>query len=138
MTPKRRKIILVDDNEANLTMGKNMLKTFHEIFPVNSAARMFSLLERFIPDLILLDIEMPEMDGYQALQQLKSDERLRDIPVIFLTSKIDESSELKGLGMGAIDYIYKPFSASLLLRRIDNHLLIASQRLELKNYSENL
>jgi putative two-component system response regulator len=138
MTPKRRKIILVDDNEANLTMGKNMLKTFHEIFPVNSAARMFSLLEKFVPDLILLDIEMPEMDGYEALTKLKADESLQDIPVIFLTSKIDEGSELKGLGMGAVDYIYKPFSASLLLRRIDNHLLIASQKLELKNYSENL
>ncbi|MDR3037007.1 MAG: response regulator [Coriobacteriales bacterium] len=138
MTPKRRKIIIVDDSEANLTVGKNMLKTFHEVFPVSSAAKMFTLLEKFIPDLILLDIEMPEMDGYQAISVLKADQRFCDIPIIFLTSMNDEHSELKGLSLGAIDYVYKPFSASLLLKRIDNHLLIASQQRELKQFNENL
>ncbi|MDR1069231.1 MAG: response regulator, partial [Gracilibacteraceae bacterium] len=60
MTNKRSKIILVDDNLANLSMGKNILKTFHEVYPVPSAAKLFECLRRFIPDLILLDIEMPE------------------------------------------------------------------------------
>ncbi|GHT78339.1 response regulator [Actinomycetota bacterium] len=138
MAPKRRKIIIVDDSEANLTVGKNMLKTFHEVFPVDSAAKMFVLLEKIIPDLILLDIEMPEMNGYQAIKFLKSNPRFSDIPVIFLTSMSDENSELRGLSLGAIDYVYKPFSASLLLRRIDNHLLIASQQRELKLFNENL
>jgi putative two-component system response regulator len=62
MTTKRSKIILVDDNMTNLSMGKNMLKTFHEVYPVLSAEKLFECLERFIPDLILLDIEMPNMD----------------------------------------------------------------------------
>jgi putative two-component system response regulator len=91
-----------------------------------------------VPDLILLDIELPEIDGYEAIRILKTDQKLRDIPVIFLTARRDENSEFKGLSLGAIDYVYKPFSASLLLRRIDNQLLLASQRRELKHYSENL
>jgi putative two-component system response regulator len=138
MTPKRHRIIIVDDSEANLTVAKNMLKTFHEVFPVNSAAKMFKLMEKVTPDLILLDIEMPEIDGYQAMEMLKADQRFCDIPVIFLTSMSDEDSEFKGLSLGAIDYIYKPFSASLLLRRIDNHLLIASQQKELRQFNESL
>jgi putative two-component system response regulator len=115
-----------------------MLKTFHEVFPVNSAQKLFILLEKIVPDLILLDINMPEMDGYEAISILQADERFRDIPVIFLTSNVDENSELRGLSMGAVDYVYKPFSTSLLLRRIDSHLLIASQRQKLKQYNENL
>jgi putative two-component system response regulator len=138
VTPKRKKIILVDDNETNLIVGKNMLKTFHEVFPVDSAAKLFDLLEKITPDLILLDIAMPEMDGYEAINILKADEHHCNIPVIFLTSKSDENSELKGLALGAVDYVRKPFSASLLLRRIDTHLLLATQQHELKQYSENL
>ncbi|MDR3231185.1 MAG: response regulator [Synergistaceae bacterium] len=134
----RRKIMLVDDNMANLTMGKNMLKTFYEVFPLPSGAKLFELLEKVIPDLILLDIEMPEMNGYEAIRKLKDNPRLADIPVIFLTARSDENSELEGLSLGAIDYISKPFSAPLLLKRIENHLLITSQKRELKNYSDNL
>jgi putative two-component system response regulator len=138
MPPQRYKIVIVDDNETNLTVAKNMLKTFHEVFPVDSAAKLFALLEKITPDLILLDIEMPVMDGYEAMRILKADQRFCGIPVIFLTSRSDESSELKGLGLGAADYVWKPFSASLLLRRIENHLLLAAQQLQLKRYSESL
>jgi putative two-component system response regulator len=138
MVDKRYKIIMVDDNETNLTMGKNMLRTFYEIYPLNTVEKMFALLQKVMPDLILLDIEMPDIDGYEAIKQLKADERFAEIPVIFLTAKSDEDSELEGLDLGAIDYVYKPFSAPLLLKRIENHLLIASQRKELRNYSDNL
>jgi putative two-component system response regulator len=138
MEKKRRKIILVDDNMANLSMGKNMLNTFYEVFPLPSAAKLFEFLEKVVPDLILLDIDMPEMDGYEAIQKLKSVPALAGIPVIFLTAKNDESSELEGLSLGAIDYVSKPFSAPRLLKRIENHLLILSQQKELKNYSDNL
>jgi putative two-component system response regulator len=130
--------MLVDDNMANLATGKNMLKIFYEVFPLPSGAKLFELLEKIVPDLILMDIEMPEMNGYEAIRKLKSDPGLADIPVIFLTAKNDESSELEGLSLGAIDYVSKPFSAPLLLKRIENHLLITSQKKELKNYSDNL
>ncbi|MDR1243381.1 MAG: response regulator [Deltaproteobacteria bacterium] len=138
METRRHKIMLVDDNMANLTMGKTMLKNLYEVYAMPSAAKLFELLEHVTPDLILLDVIMPEMDGYEAIRRLKADPVLADIPVIFITSKNDELSELEGLSLGAIDYIGKPFSAALLLRRIENHLLLVSQKKSLKNYNDNL
>jgi len=134
----RNKIILVDDNLSNLTMGRNMLKTFYEVYPAPSAAKLFEILEKVLPDLIILDIEMPDMNGYEAIKKLKTDSRLADIPVIFLTAKDDESSELEGFDLGAVDYISKPFSGPLLLKRISNQLLIVQQKKDLKDYADNL
>ena len=145
MDESRNKIILVDDNIANLTMGKNMLRTFYEVYPAPSVVKFFEILEKVLPDLVLLDIEMPEMNGYEAIKKLKADPRFTDIPVIFLTSKNDESSELEGFELGAVDYISKPFSGPLLLKRIDNQLLIVRQKkaliaskAALKDYADNL
>jgi len=127
----RHKIILVDDNMANLTMGRNMLKTFYEVYPAPSASKLFEILGKVTPDLVLLDIDMPEMNGYDAIKKLKAESGLADIPVIFLTAKNDESSELEGFNLGAVDYISKPFSGPLLLKRIANQLLIVRQKNEL-------
>jgi putative two-component system response regulator len=138
MDNRRQKIMLVDDNMANLAMGKNMLKDVYEVFPIPSAAKLFEIMKHVTPALILLDVMMPEMDGYEAIRRLKADSNWSDIPVIFLTSKNDERSELEGLSLGAIDYVGKPFSAPLLLKRIENQLLIAAQKKELKNYNDNL
>jgi len=141
----RNKIILVDDNIANLTIGRNLLKTFYEVYPAPSAEKLFEILDNISADLILLDIEMPEMDGYEAMKKLKADPRLKEIPVIFLTSKTDEESEMEGFDLGAVDYVSKPFSGPLLLKRIENQLLIAKQKsellanqAELRDYAENL
>ena len=145
MTNNRNVIILVDDNPVNLTLGRNILKTFYGVFPVPSVTKLFEILEKVTPDLILLDIEMPETNGYEAMAKLKADERYSGIPVIFLTSKIDTESELEGFRLGAVDYVTKPFSAPLLLKRIENQLLIAKQRYDLlenqkvlRDYAENL
>jgi len=142
---RRDKIILVDDIQANLTVGKSILNTFYEVYPAPSAAKLFEILEHVLPDLILLDIHMPDMNGYEAIKKLKSDSRFSDIPVIFLTAKSDISSEQEGFDLGAVDYISKPFSAPLLLKRIENQLvivrktkdLLASQS-ELKSYVGDL
>jgi putative two-component system response regulator len=134
----RKKIMLVDDNLANLTAGKNMLKEHHEVFAIPSAAKLFDFLSHVMPDLILLDIEMPEMNGYDAIKLLKADERYADIPVIFVTAKTDEGSELEGLALGAIDYVIKPFSAPLLLKRIENHIIMAEQKNHLLEFNNNL
>jgi putative two-component system response regulator len=135
---KRNTIMLVDDNLTNLSAGKNMLKDFYNVFPIPSAEKLFLLLEKIIPDLILLDIEMPEMSGYEAIKKLKSSPAVQDIPVIFLTARNDAGSELEGLSLGAIDYISKPFSPPLLLKRIENHLLMAEQKKELREYNDHL
>jgi len=140
-----KKIVMVDDNAANLAVGRNLLKPYYEVYPVPSAAKLFTLLEKFIPDLILLDVNMPEMTGYDAIKILKSNERLMDIPIIFLTAKKDEESELEGFDLGAADYITKPFSGPLLLRRIASHLLLEQQKCDLRDsqaklqdYADNL
>jgi putative two-component system response regulator len=135
---ERKKILLVDDNMTNLTSGKEMLKDQYKVYPVPSADIMFDLLENLIPEMILLDIEMPDMNGYEAIKRLKSEPRWAGIPVIFLTSKTDEGSELEGLSLGAIDYVAKPFSAPLLLKRIENHLFTEMQKKQLKEFNTNL
>jgi putative two-component system response regulator len=138
MKNDRQKIFLVDDNMTNLTSGKIMLKDHYDVFSIPSGAKLFEILEKVSPDLILLDIEMPGMNGYEAIKKLKEEKKTCDIPVIFLTARNDPGSEFKGLSLGAIDYIYKPFSPPLLLKRLENHLLIRSQQTALKDYNDNL
>jgi putative two-component system response regulator len=117
-----KKIIAVDDNVENLTALKNTLKGAYEVFPIPSALKMFGILEHVKPDIILLDVEMPEMNGYEAARKLKSDDKYKDIPIIFLTSMNDEESKQKGLALGAVDYIYKPFDSASLFQRLETHL----------------
>jgi putative two-component system response regulator len=138
MEKTRPVIMLVDDNVANLTMGKSMLKDRYNIFPIDSGKKLFSILNKVTPDLILLDIEMPEMNGYDTIKLLKANPATAEIPVIFITSLSDPGSELEGLTLGAADYISKPFSPALLIKRIENHLLLESQRKALKDYNEGL
>jgi len=131
MSGKRSTIIMVDDNPTNLTIGKSMLNTFYQIIPAPSAHAMFETLKKRLPDLILLDIDMPEMNGYEAIKHLKSDERWKDIPVIFLTAIDSAASEVEGLDLGAVDYVTKPFSAPMLLKRIERELLLAKREKDL-------
>jgi putative two-component system response regulator len=138
MENEQKIIFLVDDNRTNLTVGKEILKNHYKVYPIQSARVMFELLENVIPDMILLDIEMPEMDGYEAIKKLKIYPRSWDIPVIFLTAKTDAGSELKGLSLGAIDYVAKPFSAPLLLKRIENHLFTEWQKKQLREMNDHL
>ena len=136
--PKRQTIMLVDDNQANLNIGKNILKPYYEVYALPSAERLFKFLESVTPDLILLDIVMPGMNGFDVIRLLKADVRHADIPVIFLTSRADALDELEGLELGAADYVTKPFSAPILLKRIENHMLIKRQRLELLHLNSRL
>ena len=115
-------IFIVDDNDTNLMAAKTALDGTYKTFALPSAAKMFKLLEKITPGLILLDVDMPEMDGFQAMAVLKSDEKLKSIPVIFLTAKNDAESEIRGFEMGALDFINKPFSAPVLIRRIETHI----------------
>jgi len=115
-------IFIVDDNDTNLMTAKTALDGTYKTFALPSAEKMFKLAEKIIPDLILLDVDMPEMDGYEAMSMLKSDRKLAEIPVVFLTAKNDTESEIRGFEMGAIDFINKPFSPPVLIRRIESHI----------------
>jgi putative two-component system response regulator len=117
-------IFVVDDSDTNLTMAEKALEDRYRVMTMPSAAAMFSFLEKVKPDLILLDIEMPDMDGFQALEVLKSESKWADIPVMFLTGRTDADVEARGFEMGAIDFVTKPFSAPVLNNRINTHLNI--------------
>ncbi|MDR0306311.1 MAG: response regulator [Chitinispirillales bacterium] len=115
-------IFIVDDNDTNLMTAKTALDGTYKTFALPGAARMFKLAEKFTPDLILLDLDMPEIDGFEAMRILKEDLRLKAVPVIFLTAKNDPESEIRGFEMGALDFINKPFSPPVLVKRIEMHL----------------
>ena len=111
-------IFVVDDSSINLAKADEALSEHYDVITILSASIMFELLEDVTPDIILLDIMMPEIDGFEALERLKSDTRYKGIPVIFLTSKNDAATEARGFGMGVSDFIEKPFSRAVLLNRI--------------------
>ena len=138
MDEVRKKIMLVDDNVANLATGRHFLKPFYDVYTASSAALMFEILEKVLPDLILLDVDMPQMDGHEAMRRLKRARRFSAVPVIFLTALSDEQRELRGFDLGAVDYVSKPFSPPRLLRRIENHLLILRQQAIIRRHAEDL
>ncbi|MDR1611424.1 MAG: response regulator [Planctomycetota bacterium] len=138
MAHSRKLILLVDDNRTNLLTGKTALSGDYTVLTVPSAGKMLETLEWRRPDLILLDVDMPEMNGFEAIKILKERPETRDIPVIFLTAMSESANELEGLHRGAIDYIAKPFSPPLLRQRIALHLLVENQKRELQEYNDNL
>jgi len=138
MKNTRATVMIVDDNIANLKIAKNALADAYDVFTVPSAARMFDMLERKRPLLILLDVDMPEVDGFEAIQTLKANLKTRDIPVIFLTGKSDPESEITGLSLGAVDYIQKPFVPGLLYKRVELHLTLEMQKVRLESQTEML
>ncbi|MDR0441779.1 MAG: response regulator, partial [Treponema sp.] len=120
----QKTIFVVDDSATNLSVAENALEKQYQVITLSSAVKMFTALEKVKPDLILLDIEMPEMDGFEAMKRLKSGDSYSEIPVIFLTSLSDSANEAHGIELGAVDFIIKPFSEPVLLNRIKNHLHI--------------
>jgi len=115
-------IFIVDDSDTNLSMAESVLEEYYRVMTMPSASKMFSLLDKIVPDLILLDIEMPDMDGLQALKRLKDEDKWSDIPVMFLTGRNNAEVEALGFELGAVDFITKPFSGPVLLNRMKTHL----------------
>jgi putative two-component system response regulator len=118
MTEKKKTIIAVDDSNLNLIICKKILKPLYEIYTVSSAAKMFKIIEHIRPDLILLDVEMPDINGYETARMLKEQDAFREIPIIFLTARNDPVSQKIGLNLGAADYIFKPIDGDQLIERI--------------------
>jgi PAS domain S-box-containing protein len=119
------KILVVDDTTANLQLLTNLL-TAHGycVYPASDGELALEFVQSTLPDLILLDIRMPEMDGYEVCRRLKADERTRSIPIIFISILEDEHDKVKGFQAGAVDYITKPFQAEEVLARVRIHLHI--------------
>jgi len=133
-------IFVVDDSDTNLSMAEAALEDQYRVMTVPSAVKMFDLLDKITPDIILLDIEMPDIDGFTALKRLKSHEMWVTIPIMFLTGRTDAEVEVRGFEMGAIDFLLKPFSPSVLKNRIKTHLnieRIIRERTEQLNRMQN-
>lgn len=118
-------ILIVDDMPDNLSLMMELLKNDYVVKLANGGGRALKLASmKPSPDLILLDIMMPEMDGYEVCQRLKEDPETKDIPVVFLTAKSEVDDEKKGLEIGAVDYITKPISPPIVLARVKIHLAL--------------
>ncbi len=126
---KREKILIVDDLPENLMMLINILKTNYTVIAATNGAKAIELASQDPkPDMILLDIMMPEMDGYEVCRYLQKDMRTRDIPIIFITAKTEVDDEAKGLELGAVDYIGKPINPAIVRARVRNHLELKRHR----------
>jgi DNA-binding response OmpR family regulator len=134
----RKKIIVVDDNPSNLNACKKALKDLYDVYPAPSAEKMFDILTHIMPDLILLDVEMPGIHGYEAIRMLKNNDAYKAIPVIFLSAMDDAQSEMEGLDLGAVDYIHKPFFSNLLIRRIETHIALIDGKKEMLELNKSI
>jgi len=115
-------VFVVDDNDANLTVAASVLEAEYLVLTLPSAEKMFSLLEKKRPNLILLDMEMPQMTGLEAIVKLKEHSEWKDIPVVFLTGQNDEKMLSDALKLGALEVIKKPIVPSILLDRVKNFI----------------
>ncbi|MDR0855777.1 MAG: response regulator [Clostridiales bacterium] len=128
----RKVIMAVDDNPANIQIVVSVLRTQYAVVPFTSAKEALTFFDKGQTcDLILLDIEMPGMNGFEMMRELSKRDATKQIPVIFLTGKVSSQSELDGLALGAVDYLYKPIVPELVQRRIKTHMQLAE-------YSKNL
>src|SRR5262247_2677225 len=119
------RILVVDDTPANIQSLSAILKAKgYQISVATNGKQALAAVDRIRPDLILLDVMMPEMDGFETCRQLKAAEQWRQIPVIFLTAKTETADIVKGFELGAVDYVGKPFNAHELLARVNTHLTI--------------
>ena len=122
MKKERKKIIYVDDVNYSLITVKSRLKDYYEIYPAHSAGTLFEILGKIVPALILLDINMPGVNGYKIMEMLKENDTYAHIPVIFLTGKNDKKSIVKAMNLGAVDFVAKPFIDSELIESIENQV----------------
>ena len=141
----KAKVLVVDDQANNIKIVSTILSHDYNLYIANSGANALRILEKVQPDLILLDVMMPEMTGYEACEIIKSNPATKDIPIIFLTAKTDIDDIVHGFELGAVDYIAKPFNAKEMLVRIQNHIALATamrtikyQHQELEQYQNEL
>jgi diguanylate cyclase (GGDEF)-like protein len=128
LAPDRQpRLLLVDDQALNIQVMHSVFAKECQVFMATSGARALEVCKDRMPDVILLDIEMPEMDGFEVCRRLQSDEVTRHIPVIFVTAHSDPALETRGLEAGAVDFISKPINPSVLRARVRTHLLLKFQ-----------
>ncbi|WP_431477330.1 response regulator [Massilia eburnea] len=135
----KKTVLLVDDSPDNLVLMNDLLKDLYKVKVANSGEKALRIAATGQPpDVVLLDVMMPEMDGYEVCRRLKADPATRDIPIIFLTAKSEVEDERLGLELGAVDYITKPISPPITLARVRNHLKLKEHADFLRDQNEFL
>jgi signal transduction histidine kinase len=130
---KKYTILVVDDTPDNLALMSNLLKDEYKVKIASTGEKALQItLSDSPPDLILLDIMMPDIDGYEVCRRIKFDANTMNIPVIFLTAKVEVEDEKKGLDLGAVDYITKPISPPIVMARVKSHLALRAKNIELE------
>lgn len=120
----KKTVFIVDDSNTSLSQAKSVLDSHYKVLTMPSAVKMFLMLGKIVPHLILLDVEMPDMDGFEAMERLQSERKHANIPVIFITSHRDAEIEAKCFELGAMDFISKPFTSQGLLQRVRTQMNI--------------
>ncbi len=132
-TDARKTVLIVDDTPANITILKEVLGNQYRIRATTNGAKALEICnDSNPPDIILLDIMMPDMDGYEVCQKLKSTPSTEKIPIIFISAKVEDEDEEKGLALGAVDYITKPISPPIVIQRVRTHLELFANRQRLE------
>lgn len=127
MPPPRARLLVVEDDDVNVLLLQATLGQDHEVLVAGTGEQALVMCQRERPDLVLLDLVLPGIDGFEVCRELKSGESTRDIPVIFITARGDEQAEVRGLRAGAVDFISKPISPLVVRARIQLHLTIKRQ-----------
>ena len=122
-----RSVLVVDDEKINLNVMNHTLHQEYTIYSAKNGMTALELANEHLPDLILLDIVMPDMDGYEVISRLKASERTKDIPVIFITGLSDSEDMEKGIALGAVDFVTKPLTATVLKEKVRKQILEAVQ-----------
>jgi len=134
----KRKILLIDDSSNNIELLFDMLSEEYEIFFATNGYKGMELAHDKLPDLILLDIVMPGIDGFEVCKHLKSQPRTKNIPIIFLTAETHVEAVIKGFEIGIVDYVTKPFNSAELLARVHTQIVLQVQQQELQQQNEEL
>ena len=138
MDKSKHSVLIIDDVVSNITAMRKFLSPEYNIFAAGNGRDALIAAEKSVPDVILLDIQMDDMDGFDVIRALKSNKKTKDIPVIFITGLADVASEEKGLALGAVDYIRKPFSPAIVKLRLQNQIKMLDMTDDLKSSAEQL
>ena len=138
MVKNIKKILVVDDNPNNLSLVTSLIKPYYEVLLANNGEKALQIATEKIPDLILLDIMMPDISGFEVCEKLKQKEETNPIPIIFLTAKSSGDDFEKAYEAGGVDYVTKPINAKELLARISTHLTLCEQQGSLKKLNKEI
>jgi len=134
---EKNSVLVVDDEKSNLMVLSSILSPEYTVYMTKNGATALEMADKYTPDIILLDVLMPDMSGFEVLSSLKASDKTQNIPVIFITGLDSVEDEEKGYDLGAADFIRKPFSAKIVKAKMRNQAIIVNQNRALERYAKS-